>query len=1796
MGTAIVLLPPDQVATRAEFIARRTEILDGEYLPTPISDGRSEYGDGPNPEWRESSYPQLDVELIKQGEQRGYRLTKVAVWPVRYDGRSRSVSLVTDGLIRVHTRPMTDREVADSQTVLRESAIDGPWGACRASVAAKISNRVDLDRWYPPRREVTPDDDREQGTARRDGRAGDFVTEWPSLDGLALPLVIITNNHDIHGHQLGFGELEEEWTQYGIAVNEITGMGVGVTTVDEISTHYPAFDQARSIQLFIAEAVRLWGTSYVILGGDVSIVPTRHVGGPDQDDWQRADPVADYWYTRVSPQWVELWNSNGDEWIGESELDVSATSGFGSVTVGRIPARTKDEVEAVTNKLKSYRLREADNSFFSTAIVAAGMANEVEPTSLANGVYVAETSVAGPLEGDDVAWSITRLYPDMHGAVVGGCECYEPFAEVIDGYLGGAPHWMGDALRDDLQMGHFAFHVESSLPDRLGRPRASKIPPSGWCPNLDPSQLKQCRQLQDAILRREILPVSSAMARELASSAQGEYSWVISSGGWTATIDQNAVGEELLRAGAGGAVGYIGRTNEAIDLAPGLVEKVVDAFFIDDETAGVPCGDLLRDAFELTYAGSAFEEARAACEFQFLGDPSLPVSRTLASGLGTLDLSFSPSSVSTFGVQDIGVTVTAGGSAVEGATVTLRQAGERLGSARTSAAGFARFAGVSVDDPNALVARAYHPYLGTGLDSVAVSATGARLVYAAHDWDDDATGDGDGWMDAGETGTLRIVVKNTGTAASSSSMNSYLQTTAPVSLGLDINGEYRPAAIFIGSKKATAPVASDVLRIPFSREGTRLEGIPNVASLEERFALYRDTSTGEYVLRCISPSASADSVFTGTIETAGGLTSVTTTVEGNDVVTVTDDTIEFLCHGDASPDEIRFRAEAADWIDLGSTSEPIGAVSVGDSTEVEFEVTLSEDASDGNTMFWTLKTHDGSLAPPSYSDFGDLLKSPQLDLIHVDFAWGDAPACGDSTVVLTPGILNRGLADADSVVLRLRPTGGSLTLVDSVVVFTDVPMNSLADQKPWVLCGDPADTTGLAATIVMEVYQDGGLLRVNDCEWDGSVGGGGGYSCSVSNLRAEAQDRGWMLRWDTDTGCPLEAGVYEIGNLDATVNFDWFATVPTEAACFEIALDSLYTAAGHELWTNEFGVRIVLGDNNPRAATTVRLYEGPSEYDGWPVLLPGTSMASPLVVDLSDFGFYGYGVAVFAGTDKIYGILQSPSGVAALDPSIPGGGGFLFYDPDGDPPEFGHQFVDAMAFGDFDPDPGPEIAANLFGDGLYMIGVRKNGTACCEPEFRWKVDLSEATGLGVEAPSPVVAITLDDGEESTSILFLAASNDRYVYAWEGNGTAYGNTSGQLFDIGHVDNPDALAIGYRTDDPETTEIDESGYELIVATSMGKVHFVPISATNPEALVSARGTWDSGSDVRLSTPAVGDVTGDGDNEVVVTAEDGTIYLLDENVMGLVASAADTGWYFEGQDPASPPVGPALADVDTDGKLEIFVFTATAGVGGTEDYNRALEQTLIRFDWDGSDLVATEASDAVPFSQRTFSTSSPVSTPVIGELDPDATGFRPDVLANATSGAVFGFESSSSALYSKDEGTNGWPLLHGSTVRGLTLTEFPVSWIEGRTSIVGMGEDGLVHAYTFDPADGDPSPVYLWPSEGFDLGNTRGNLSFGGSPRPVGGADALTVRQSQDRLGVVFSVAGGETGKTATLRIYDVAGRMLDQVDRKITTTAPVEIRWNGVTRNGMSLASGIYFYSVSVSDVDSPIGSGKIALVR
>ena len=54
-------------------------------------------------------------------------------------------------------------------------------------------------------------------------------------------------------------------------------------------------------------------------------------------------------------------------------------------------------------------------------------------------------------------------------------------------------------------------------------------------------------------------------------------------------------------------------------------------------------------------------------------------------------------------------------------------------------------------------------------------------------------------------------------------------------------------------------------------------------------------------------------------------------------------------------------------------------------------------------------------------------------------------------------------------------------------------------------------------------------------------------------------------------------------------------------------------------------------------------------------------------------------------------------------------------------------------------------------------------------------------------------------------------------------------------------------------------------------------------------------------------------------------------------------------------------------------------------------------------------------------------------------------------------------------------------------------------------------------------------------------------------------------------------GTPGKI-TIRIFGVAGRLVNTLSKNVTETGLNEIRWNGKSSDGRALASGMYFYRV------------------
>ncbi|MBK8233232.1 MAG: hypothetical protein IPK72_22300 [Candidatus Eisenbacteria bacterium] len=58
-----------------------------------------------------------------------------------------------------------------------------------------------------------------------------------------------------------------------------------------------------------------------------------------------------------------------------------------------------------------------------------------------------------------------------------------------------------------------------------------------------------------------------------------------------------------------------------------------------------------------------------------------------------------------------------------------------------------------------------------------------------------------------------------------------------VEFHLQINGEYRPAEVYIGSKSATPPnTVTESFRLPVTWEGVSIHGEPNAVSLEEELS------------------------------------------------------------------------------------------------------------------------------------------------------------------------------------------------------------------------------------------------------------------------------------------------------------------------------------------------------------------------------------------------------------------------------------------------------------------------------------------------------------------------------------------------------------------------------------------------------------------------------------------------------------------------------------------------------------------------------------------------------------------------------------------------------------------------------------------------------------------------------------------------------------------------------------------------------------------------------------------------
>ncbi len=295
----------------------QTDVPIGESAPWVEPDERI-YGS-------DLSYPPKRAVYLGDGFLGGYRIATVALYPVQLRPLSGQLVLAPELTVELSLEP-SDRRAAARERITATS-----------------------DRLYRRLIETIVDNPDEVTVLRNVGTnvitgplSGGFAPRYsPSLEGSPVEYVIVTTDE----HAPYFQELADWKTQKGVPAV--------VRTVSWINANYPGgCDTAERIRFFLQDAYALWGTTYVLLGGDTEFVPVRY----GRTAYYGGESIpTDLYYSDLDGNW----NADGDALFGEGyrteEEPGDGVDLYPDVFVGRAPVSNVVDVEAFLDKCEAYR-------------------------------------------------------------------------------------------------------------------------------------------------------------------------------------------------------------------------------------------------------------------------------------------------------------------------------------------------------------------------------------------------------------------------------------------------------------------------------------------------------------------------------------------------------------------------------------------------------------------------------------------------------------------------------------------------------------------------------------------------------------------------------------------------------------------------------------------------------------------------------------------------------------------------------------------------------------------------------------------------------------------------------------------------------------------------------------------------------------------------------------------------------------------------------------------------------------------------------------------------------------------------------------------------------------------------------------------------------------------------------------------------------------------------------------------------------------------------------------------------
>lgn len=330
--------------------------LEFGHLPVPIAPNRhATYDFMVNPHTH--SYPL--VSLASEQYLRGFKILSVSIYPVQFNPRTKETSYFSSVTVKINLKNSSEpsrfyRNLQQDRNFVSK-IVDNPEALAtypNLSVPVKTAG-VDASESY---QYIVITNSELNASFQQ-------LIEWKTLHGVNATIVLI---EDILSDPDYFSD---------------GPFGDGTGT--------PKFnDTAARIRNFIKDAYLNWETEYVLLGGDVEIIPERgvyafvNVPNPPQSYTVDYHLPCDMYYGALDGSW----DNDNDTIFGEGIYTAgpeNATAGeevdfFAEVYIGRAPVNTQEEAENFVNKIIWYENNTGDEYFKKALMIGETLDEETE--------------------------------------------------------------------------------------------------------------------------------------------------------------------------------------------------------------------------------------------------------------------------------------------------------------------------------------------------------------------------------------------------------------------------------------------------------------------------------------------------------------------------------------------------------------------------------------------------------------------------------------------------------------------------------------------------------------------------------------------------------------------------------------------------------------------------------------------------------------------------------------------------------------------------------------------------------------------------------------------------------------------------------------------------------------------------------------------------------------------------------------------------------------------------------------------------------------------------------------------------------------------------------------------------------------------------------------------------------------------------------------------------------------------------------------------------------------------------